>query len=152
MLFKARSLLFLQTVERSLQLTWYQGCIIIIINENLLFSLSQSNGRIFRCPPGSLREIAVHLEQDHKWPWGRGWDVGFVEKVNLCVARRTLNSGHLIGFRIDQSNVSNTKIVSLRRQIRSEKENITCVLRFPCIVCGKLMVSSKLKRVLLKKD
>ena len=40
MLFKARPslLLFLQTVERSLQLTWYQGCIIIIINENLLFS------------------------------------------------------------------------------------------------------------------
>ena len=39
MLFKARSsLLFLQTVEHSLQLTWYQGCIIITINESLLFS------------------------------------------------------------------------------------------------------------------
>ena len=32
------SLLFRQTIERSLQLTWYHFCIIIIINENLLFS------------------------------------------------------------------------------------------------------------------
>ena len=63
----------------SVRCSWL-GCIIIIINENLLLIIifCQSNGRTFRCPPGSLRQIAVHLEQDHKWPWGRGCYLLFV--------------------------------------------------------------------------
>ena len=73
----------LQAVKHSLQLNSYRGCIIIIIDEIFCSSVSQSNGRTFWCPPRSLREIAVHLQQDHKWPWGRG-------RVNSLVNSRFL--------------------------------------------------------------
>ena len=70
--------LFLQAVEHSLQLTLYQGCIIIIISENLLFSHQPIKWQNFPVPSRSLFESRSILSRITSGP---GDEVGLKEDV-----------------------------------------------------------------------